>query len=202
MHMGSYKSLTFFQVCDTGWFHTFIEFGNHSDIGWDNVWSRRCFPPCSFRSHAAEFMVARLRDNFWVSHFGCKIKTFIEFGNHSDIGWDNVWSRRCFPPCSFRSHAAEFMVARLRDNLWVSHFGCKIKTVPTAKMPRRCSFQDRWLNDSGYQEWVLKDKLDKHYTWCMACEIQLIFVCSLLLRWSLQNIILVLTSPYKVFIWL
>ena len=35
--------------------------------------------------------------------------------------------------------------------------------------------QDRWLKDSACQEWVLKDKLDKHYTRCMASEIQLIF---------------------------
>ena len=79
-------------------------------------------------------------------------------------------------------------------------FGCKIQTVQehelTAKMPRKCSFQDCWLKDSAYQEWVLKDKLDKHYAWCVACKLQLIFVCSLLLWWSLQNLILVLTSPY------
>ena len=42
-------------------------------------------------------------------------------------------------------------------------------------MPRKCSFQDRWLKDSAYQEWVLKDKLDKHYARCVVCEIQPIF---------------------------
>ena len=60
-------------------------------------------------------------------------------------------------------------------------------------------FQDRWLKDIAYKEWVLKDKLDKHYAWSMACKIQLIF-CSLLLWWSLQNLILALTSPYKVLV--
>ena len=44
-----------------------------------------------------------------------------------------------------------------------------------AKMLRKCLFQDYWLKDSAYQEWVLKDKLDKHYAWCIECEIQLIF---------------------------
>ena len=43
----------------------------------------------------------------------------------------------------------------------------QIRTVQepelTAKMLRKCSFQDRWLKDSAYQEWVLKDQLDKHY---------------------------------------
>ena len=32
-----------------------------------------------------------------------------------------------------------------------------------AKMPKKCLFQDLWLKDIAYQEWVLKDKLDKHY---------------------------------------
>ena len=43
------------------------------------------------------------------------------------------------------------------------------------KMLGKCSFQDCWLKDSAYQEWVPKDNLDKHYTRCVACEIQLIF---------------------------
>ena len=42
---------------------------------------------------------------------------------------------------------------------------CKIWTVQEpeliAKMPRKCLFQDRWLKDIAYLEWVLKDKLDK-----------------------------------------
>ena len=58
-------------------------------------------------------------------------------------------------------------------------FGCKIWTVQepelTEKMLRKSLFQDCWLKDIVYQEWVLKDKLDKHYAWCVACEIQLIF---------------------------
>ena len=40
-----------------------------------------------------------------------------------------------------------------------SAFGCKIQTVQepelTAKMLRKCSFQDGWLKDSAHQEWVL-----------------------------------------------
>ena len=50
-------------------------------------------------------------------------------------------------------------------------FDCKILTVQEpelmAKVPRKCLFQDRWLKDIAYQEWVLKDKLDKHYTQCL-----------------------------------
>ena len=79
-------------------------------------------------------------------------------------------------------------------------FGCKILTVQepelTAKMPRKCSFQDCWLKDSAYQEWGLKDKLDKHYARCVAWEIQLIFVCFLLLRWSLQNLIIIIMDIF------
>ena len=71
----------------------------------------------------------------------------------------------------------------------------------------KCLFQDCWLKqekDSVYQEWDLKDKLDKHYARCVACEIWLIFMCSLLLQWSLQNLILVLltkslSGPYGLF---
>ena len=66
----------------------------------------------------------------------------------------------------------------------------------TLKMLGKCSFQDCWLKNSGYQEWVPKDKLDKHYPQYVACKIRFIFLCSLLLRWFLQNLILVLTSPY------
>ena len=59
-------------------------------------------------------------------------------------------------------------------------FGCKIWTVQepelTEKMLRKSLFQDCWLKDIVYQEWVLKDKLDKHYAWCVACEIQLKFI--------------------------
>ena len=138
-HMGSYKSLSFFWVTDIGRFHTFTEFWNCLDVGWDNAWSRWCFPPCSFRSCAAEIMVARLHNDFQVSHFGCKIQN------------------------------------RTVQELEL-----------TAKLLGKCSFQDRWLKDSAYQEWVLKDKLDKHQARCTACKIWLIFVCSLLLQWSLQ----------------
>ena len=64
-------------------------------------------------------------------------------------------------------------------------------------MQGKCSFQDYWLKNSEYQEWVPKDKLDKHYPQYVAYKIWLILcVCSLLLRWSWQNLILVLISPY------
>ena len=70
---------------------------------------------------------------------------------------------------------------RLHSNFWGSHFGCRIKnqTVQepelTVKVPVKCLFQDCWLKDSTYQEWVLKDELDKRYARCAACEIWLIF---------------------------
>ena len=32
MHMSSYKSLSFFQVSNTGWFHTVIKFQNQLDM--------------------------------------------------------------------------------------------------------------------------------------------------------------------------
>ena len=147
MHMGSYKNLPFFQVSDTGWFHTFTEFQNHSDIGWDDVWSRWCFPLHIHLDH----MHPKSRSQDYTMTSG-------------------------------------------------SAFGYKIQTVQepelTAKMLRKCSFQGRWLKDSAYQDLGLKDKLDRH------CSIHGLqnsanFLCSLLLRWSLQNLILVLTSPYN-----
>ena len=65
----------------------------------------------------------------------------------------------------------------------------------TAKMLRKCLFQDSWLKDSAYQEWVLKDKLDKHYAPCVTCEIRLVCVCVFL------TVAIVLTKsgvgPYK-----
>ena len=79
---------------------------------------------------------------------------------------------------------------------------CKIWTVQkpelTAKMPRKCLSQDCWLKDSAYQEWILK--VDE----CLMCGVRnsAHFLCTLLLWWSLQNLTLVLTSPYKVVIWL
>ena len=60
----------------------------------------------------------------------------------------------------------------------------------TARMLRKCLFQDRWLKDIAYQEWVLKDKLDKHYARSMACEMQLLFCVYVFLTKS--NI-----GPYK-----
>ena len=56
----------------------------------------------------------------------------------------------------------------------------------TAKMLGKL-FQDLWLKDSAYQEWVLKDKLDKHYAGCVACEISS-FLCV-----PYQAVVMVLT---------
>ena len=120
MHMGSYKSFSFFQVGDMGWFHTFTEFRNRSNVG------------CSFRSCAAEIMVARLLDNFRVSHLVAKFEPLEE-------------------------------------------------PELTAKIQQKMFVQDCWLKDHAYREWVLKDELDKHYAWCVASKIQLIFLCPLLL---------------------
>ena len=46
------------------------------DMGWDDVWSRPCFPPCWIRSHAAKITVARLHDNFQVSRLVAKNQPF------------------------------------------------------------------------------------------------------------------------------
>ena len=40
-------------------------------------------------------------------------------------------------------------------------------------MPGKCSFQDHWLRDEHYKNWLLKDKLGKHYARCGACGISL-----------------------------
>ena len=78
--------------------------------------------------------------------------------------------------CSFRLRAPEIKVARLCNNFRVSHLFAKVQEPElTAKMPRKYSFQDLWLKDNAYQEWVLKDKLDKQYARCMSWGIQLIW---------------------------
>ena len=53
--------------------------------------------------------------------------------------------------------------------IWLQNFNC------ASSKDAEKVFQDHWLKDSAYKEWVLKDKLDKHYARCMACKIQLIF---------------------------
>ena len=51
-----------------------------------------------------------------------------------------------------------------RSAILVAKFKIKLQEPElTAKMPRKCLFQDHWLKGIAYQEWVLKDKLDKHY---------------------------------------
>ena len=60
-----------------------------------------------------------------------------------------------------KSQLQDYMIT-CRSAIWL-----QIQTVQepelTAKM-RKFSLQDHWLKDSAYQEWVLKDKLDNHYT--------------------------------------
>ena len=53
--------------------------------------------------------------------------------------------------------------------IWLQNFNC------ASSKDAEKVFQDHWLKDSAYQEWVLKEKLDKYYTRCVASEIQLIF---------------------------
>ena len=88
--------------------------------------------------------------------------------------------------------------------IWLQNLNCA-RTWRTATMPRKYSFQEHWRKDGAYLEWVLKDNLDARYAWCMAFEIQLsiffffFYYCDA--WWSIHNLILVLTSPYKVLIW-
>ena len=58
--------------------------------------------------------------------------------------------------------------------IWLQNSNC-VRTWANSKDIEKCSFQYRWLKDSTYQEWVLKDELDKRYARCAACEIWLIF---------------------------
>ena len=153
MHMGSYKSLSFFKVSDTGWFHTFTKFQNYLDIGWDDVWSRRCFHPRSFRSYAAEITVARLCDNFCVSHL------VLQNLNCARTRANGKDAEKMFVP---RPLAKGRCIPGVGSKRWA---GQTLRSM-------------RGMRDSAH------------------------FLSSLLLRWSLQNLILVLTSPYKVLIWL
>ena len=58
--------------------------------------------------------------------------------------------------------------------IWLQNSNC-VRTWANSKDIEKCSFQYRWLKDSTYQEWVLKDKQDKRYAQCVACKIRLIF---------------------------
>ena len=145
-----YKSLLFFQVSDTTWYNTFTEYWNCSDIGWDDVWSRWCFPPCSLRSYCSQNHGHKITWKLLGQPFGCKIRTVQE--------------------------------PELTAN-------AKKMFVPKPLAKGQC------MPGVGSKSWTNTAR-------CVACQIQLIFVCSLLLRWSLKKIILVLTGPYKVLIWL
>ena len=75
MHMGSYKSLSFFQVSETGWFHTFTELQNHSDRGWDDVWSRWCFlhvhlDHVQLKSQSQDYVITS-RSAIWLQNLNC-----------------------------------------------------------------------------------------------------------------------------------
>ena len=65
-------------------------------------------------------------------------------------------------------------------------------------MPGKCLFQDCWLKGSAYQEWDLKDNLDKHYAQCLPRKIQLILcVCVCV---SLTVVMVLNIGRYKVLI--
>ena len=103
MHMGSYKSLSFFQ-------------GTTLDRS----------------THLLNFEI---------------IRTFVEMMCEADDAFLHVH--------------LDHMQLKLRSQDYAmtsgSAFGYKIQTVQepelTAKVPRKCSFQDCWLKDSAYQEW-------------------------------------------------
>ena len=52
--------------------------------------------------------------------------------------------------------------------IWLQNSNCA-RTSANSKDAEKCSFQDRWLKNSAYQEWVLKDKVDKHYAQPIFC---------------------------------
>ena len=50
-----------------------------------------------------------------------------------------------------------------RSAILLVKFKIKLQELElTLKMLGKCLFQDCWLKDRACQEWVLKDKLDKH----------------------------------------
>ena len=67
------------------------------------------------------------------------------------------------------------MVVILRDDFWVNYFGCKIKlqepelTLCNSEDAEKMFVQDHWLKDSAYQEWVLKNEVDKN---CLRLSMQ------------------------------
>ena len=72
-----------------------------------------------------------------------------------------------------KSRSQDYLVT-FGSAIWLQNLNCA-RTWANSKNAEKISFQDRWLKDSAYQEWVLKDKLDKHYARCVACKMQLIF---------------------------
>ena len=128
-----------------------------------------------------------------------------KFQNHPDIGWDDVWSRECFPLCSFRSCAAKITVTRLlprsQDYALTSGSAIQLQNSNCART---------WANTKDAEKMFVPRLLakghcipavgSKRYTvldvWHVKCGS--FFLCSILLQWSLQNLILVLTFPCKV----
>ena len=37
------------------------------------------------------------------------------------------------------------------------------------EMPGKCTFQDRWLADERYKDWILKDAVNKYFAKCAIC---------------------------------
>lgn len=40
-------------------------------------------------------------------------------------------------------------------------------------MPGKCSFQEKWLKEDKYKDWLIKDSSNKHLARCAACKISL-----------------------------
>ena len=80
-----------------------------------------------------------------------------------------------------------------RSTIWL-----QISNCANSKDAKKKFVPSRWLKDIPYQEFVLKDKLDKHYAQCMACEIQLFFVFLIVVMVLTKSN----TGPHKILIWL
>ena len=64
-----------------------------------------------------------------------------------------------------------------RSAIWLQNSSCA-RTWANSKDAEKMFAPRPLAKDNACQEWVLKDKLDKHNAWCVACEIQLFFfVC-------------------------
>ena len=154
--MGGYKSLSFFRVIDTEWFHTFTEFRNRSDIGSDvSVFiSRLLLKDSAYREWV-------LKDSAYLE-WVLKDSAYREW-----VLKDNAYREWVLKDSAYR----EWVLKDSAYREWVL---------------KDSAYREWVLKDNAYREWVLKDnayrecvlkkdKLDKHYARCMACEILLIF---------------------------